>query len=591
LISACVTAHEHGGYSQERNVEYTNTHWMATIPDQTKLSEISMVGTHDSGAFESVGLLSDSVLTQSMNYATQLNSGVRAFDIRLRHIGNSFTIHHGAFYLYSNFNDVMNAVTSFLAANPSEIVVIRVGSAGVSHADNNTRSYSSTFDWYMSTYADYHWTSHSTHLNPSMGDVRGKFVLLLDDNNINSDHGIHYGTQNIQDDYSMTTNWSLYSKWEKVKAQLNNASAGKADTFYMNYLSGSGGSMPYFVASGHSNPATGAPRLSTGLTTPGWKNSYPDFPRVDCFIGICTIAFEGTNVLTTNYLNQGNSKHRIGIIMVDFPGPSLIQAVIQRNAVIDVVLKNSTSNKCLDTSGNYENGAATHLWNCGLNNVNQPWIMDFEGKIRSASQTSKCLDPRGPSINAGTVVQMWDCVEGYTWQRWSKYADGSIRPLNDTNKCIEISGVGNGSAIKLNYCNGGNDQIWHWYAPLQNRWDGKCLDVEGGDYSDGGNVQTYPCVGDSNQKWFYDSSTEQLKTINGFCLDNRADTFIHGRINLWTCQNSNINQQWYWQDGALISRQSGLALSNNYTVSTTTTQGAQVDQYPNLYSKQKWYRP
>ncbi|WGS41944.1 hypothetical protein LFL97_19875 [Burkholderia sp. JSH-S8] len=103
----------------------------------------------------------------------------------------------------------------------------------------------------------------------------------------------------------MSTNWDLHDgKWAAVKAHLNLANSGNRGIGYINYLSASGGSFPYFVASGHSSPNTDAPNLATGLTTPGWNSRYPDFPRVHCFIGICTIAFEGTNILTYEYIRK-----------------------------------------------------------------------------------------------------------------------------------------------------------------------------------------------------------------------------------------------------------------------------------------------
>ncbi|WP_251862453.1 hypothetical protein [Clostridium sp. Marseille-Q2269] len=72
--------------------------------------------------------------------------------------------------------------------------------------------------------------------------------------------------------------------------------------------------------------------MSTGFTTPGWKNKYPDFPRVNCFIGICTIAFEGTNILTTNRINSSKYS-RVGIIAADFPGRGLIDSTIRLNDI------------------------------------------------------------------------------------------------------------------------------------------------------------------------------------------------------------------------------------------------------------------
>ena len=141
---------------------------------------------------------------------------------------------------------------------------------------------------------------------------------------------MQYSILKKQDDYTLNTNWDLYNKWTKIKKHFNdgNTTAG----IHINYLSASGGSFPYFVASGHSSPATGAPRLATGYTTPGWNSSYPDFPRTDCFIGICTISFEGTNELTMNYLNDGGISFA-GIVMADFPGSGLINTVILRNTL------------------------------------------------------------------------------------------------------------------------------------------------------------------------------------------------------------------------------------------------------------------
>jgi len=161
--------------------------------------------------------------------------------------------------------------------------------------------------------------------NPTLDEIRGKIVVLYDVGGLDFGLSYHYKL-NTQDDYRVSTNWDLYSKWEKVKDHLEKANTSpKNDEIYLNYLSASGGSFPYFIASGHSSPGTNAPRLSTGLTTPGWENKYPDFPRVNCFIGICTIAFEGTNII-----NNSNYS-RVGIIATDFPGRGLIDSTIKLN--------------------------------------------------------------------------------------------------------------------------------------------------------------------------------------------------------------------------------------------------------------------
>jgi hypothetical protein len=248
--------------------------------------------------------------------------------------------------------------------------------------------------------------------------MRGRLVVLQNFD-AGGKYGLPYGELDAQDEYNLGTNWDLYWKWEKVRDQLNKANGGPSDTKYINYLSGSGGVFPYFVASGHSSPGTGAPRLATGLTTPGWNSSYPDFPRVDCFIGICTIAFEGTNILTSDRL--GNYK-RVGIIMADFPGPDLINNIIrmsQRQNTKDVTFHkqqlpagNGQVRECISTSQSgyiADNGWYKLAWQSDGNLV----IYDHDGKPKwasgtnSSNTTSLCWQGDGNLVIYGTNGPKW----------------------------------------------------------------------------------------------------------------------------------------------------------------------------------------
>lgn len=329
-FSSTTLAHWDSAYFRRANDGFTNkAKWMNKLRDDVMLSEIAMPGTHDSAAYKNYV---DSVVTQALNFDQQLEYGVRVFDIRVRHTSDRFALHHGNVFLDVMFGDFMNSVDRFLTKNPSEVVLFRLKQEMTPNS-NNTRSMAETLEHYISLHQDKYLNLKS--VNHRLGDARGKFAILSE--NYEFHHfGLPYDSSgfSIQDKYKLSTNWDLYSKWEAVKEHLDLASKGRATTLYMNYLSGSGGSFPYFVASGHSSPGTGAPRLSTGLTTPGWKHSYPDFPRVSCFIGICTIAFEGTNILTRDKLKQYNAKYNtrsVGIILADFPGESLISNVIENN--------------------------------------------------------------------------------------------------------------------------------------------------------------------------------------------------------------------------------------------------------------------
>lgn len=317
-------AHNDSAYSHDAGINHYNADWMRNVPGSKALKDLSLPGTHDSMSFYG----GDIAQTQSMPLATQLNAGVRVLDIRCRRIDNKFAIHHGLVYQHANFDDVLQTVTSFLQQHPAETVLMRVSEEY--DAANSSMSFADIYNTYANNpaYSQYFWKDSTPY--PTLDAVRGKMVIL--NNFSGASFGLNYHNANIQDDYNVSTNWDLYSKWTKVKDQINNANSANPATrgYYMNYLSASGGSFPYFIASGHSSPGTSAPRLATGLTTPGWKNSYPDFPRVSCFIGICTIAFEGTNVLSANYIANTRPAF-VGILMTDFPGQGLIDKVIALN--------------------------------------------------------------------------------------------------------------------------------------------------------------------------------------------------------------------------------------------------------------------
>ncbi len=321
-----VLAHYHPAYLRSiSDFGSRNRRWMSGLQDTKKLSELSIPGTHDT---MSLGWGGDIVQTQGLSLEDQLNVGIRYIDIRVRAYDNAFSIHHGLVYLHSNLDDVLTTLKKFLQENPRETVFMRLKQEYSKVKDGEfNRILNQYFD--NPAYHDLFYTGYDN--NPSLQQVRGKVVTL--NNFLGARYGISYPANfDIQDNYHLSTNWSLYDKWVGVKDHINKANNDNGRHTFITYLSGSGGSFPYFVVSGHSSPGIGAPRLATGLTHPGWAGSYPDFPRVNWFIGIATIAFEGTNVLTSEYMDkQGEQLKHTGIVVTDFPGEALINNIIKRN--------------------------------------------------------------------------------------------------------------------------------------------------------------------------------------------------------------------------------------------------------------------
>ena len=125
----------------------------------------------------------------------------------------------------------------------------------------------------------------------------------------------------------LAVNTELYAKWTDIKSFLPQVNTAK--TSKISFWTGSGGVSPYFVASGGSSPA-GNTLLSTGLTTPGNASSYPDFPRIACYIGICTIAYQGMTILSSDFITTNNHNYT-GIVYVDFYGDDLLTMIHSKN--------------------------------------------------------------------------------------------------------------------------------------------------------------------------------------------------------------------------------------------------------------------
>ena len=107
---------------------------MKTIPDNTRLSQMSIPGTHntmtahDSGFFgacqerySSLPLF-ENCLTQEWHLKEQLQHGIRFIDIRIEECGTKFCINHGPVYLDVTLEEVFTILFQFLKQHPTETV-------------------------------------------------------------------------------------------------------------------------------------------------------------------------------------------------------------------------------------------------------------------------------------------------------------------------------------------------------------------------------------------------------------------------------------------------------------------------------------
>ncbi|MED3541636.1 phosphatidylinositol-specific phospholipase C [Bacillus toyonensis] len=183
---------DRSGFNVNRTVDNTKTDWMANIPNSRRVSELSIPGTHGSMALHGgvAGTIGDIAINQTMNLETQLNSGIRYIDIRCRHHHNNLAIHHGQIFQHAFFgSDVLDPVIRFLRRNPSETILMRIKEEY--NPTGNTRTFSETFESFWTPNQQYFW--NPTNSNPTLGEVRGRIIVLQDFSGFNRNFGIGWG--------------------------------------------------------------------------------------------------------------------------------------------------------------------------------------------------------------------------------------------------------------------------------------------------------------------------------------------------------------------------------------------------------------
>ncbi|MFD5827612.1 ricin-type beta-trefoil lectin domain protein [Lentzea sp. NPDC060358] len=452
VLGTPAQAHETEGYSHESGTDATNPDWMRRLPDQVRFSELSIPGTHDSGAYRAGG---DGVVTQTMNLRTQLEAGIRAWDIRLEPDGDGLTVYHGISRQGQDFDtEVLAVADEFLQLHPYETVFMRVkdendGDAGfddlvASALGRHPRVYTGTDD------------------NPAVGDIRGKIVVLQNFSS-DTDFGIRWGALSIQDNYTMTDQWQMARKWRDIRGQLDTATNGDRNTGFVNFLSAAGtGVFPYFVASGHTIPATGGPNRVTGMTRgvidtcSGNSQCLDEYRSVDCFLGTCSVAFEGTNVLTMNEIYARPWRARYGIVYADFPGRGLIHAVYNSNN-FHGVFRGKQSGRCV-VAPSPADGTQVRLADC-TGDASQTWLAASADQFKLLN-TTKCLDVRNAGPADGTAVQSYEC-NGTPAQKWFVDLTGQVVNFG-TGKCLTPlgDGTGNGTQLVIRSCQNSVSQAW-----------------------------------------------------------------------------------------------------------------------------------
>lgn len=237
----CEVAYYTEGLGDDYVDSNTLESWMGMLPDDMKLNEIIMPGSHDAGMYEcndpypiipfkkfivgepAVRAQRNLTLTQSLNIFGQLTFGTRYFDIRTElRFGEPYTYHRtdvaGADVgcTGDSLSNILSQVFLFLKLHKAETVILKFSHFRTVEAMNYTIAMTDSF---LTEARDMIYTS-TTQRNLAdvpLKELRGKAVFLYYDpdhnTTVNSLLGRHAYMEAAQVDYNKNVVNAYYIPW------------------------------------------------------------------------------------------------------------------------------------------------------------------------------------------------------------------------------------------------------------------------------------------------------------------------------------------------------------------------------------------
>ena len=157
--------------SFERKYDEISVNWMSKVNDDVNITDLSIPGTHDSGALHSIADVAGKC--QDMSISSQLKIGVRFFDLRLQLVNNEFKIVHSFVDQDLKFQTVVEDLYSFIKKYDSEFLVISIKEE--SSSGNSTLSFEEAL---IKELKIYEFMINDTTLPKKVGMARSKIYIL-----------------------------------------------------------------------------------------------------------------------------------------------------------------------------------------------------------------------------------------------------------------------------------------------------------------------------------------------------------------------------------------------------------------------------
>ena len=266
--------------------------WMKKVSDDTKLIDMSIPGTHDSGATHSIFDVSGKC--QDLSIKQQLNVGTRFFDLRLKLVGEEFKIVHSFVDQNLKFKKVLNDLSNYIKENNSEFIIISIKQEADSV--NNIRSFEEVLKENLEEYKDV--ISFEKTLPNTIKEARGR-IHILSRYNLDFGYPAYSGWQDdttfILDDLYVQDNYCIKDveiKKQDILSTLEVSNNENNDKLVLNFTS-----------------------------------CYLDVPFPPTYAG--TIGRE-INDWFTSHINE-YSDSKLGIVVSDFMTKELAKSIYRRN--------------------------------------------------------------------------------------------------------------------------------------------------------------------------------------------------------------------------------------------------------------------
>ena len=188
--------------------------WMSALEDDRAINELSIPGTHDSGATHSIADVAGKC--QSLSIEDQLYIGVRFFDIRLQLVGDDFNVVHSFVDQATDFDDVLVEMVDFITENPSEFLIVSI------KEDADSKKAEGDFATLLEKeLREYSQISTSTTLPKTVGEARGKIFIISryegSTMGIPAYHGWQDSTTFTLGELYVQDNYKVESEEEKIR--------------------------------------------------------------------------------------------------------------------------------------------------------------------------------------------------------------------------------------------------------------------------------------------------------------------------------------------------------------------------------------